>query len=96
MQQVINKMKKAPVVDENTGDYNLKYNMKISPKIFSYQSVVVIVVLILNHYQGLTYEDRPRILNILKNKLLSSLRIPVFLGYEEQIGSKDTFLLRGC
>ena len=28
MQQVINKMKKAPVVDETTGDYNLKYNMQ--------------------------------------------------------------------
>ena len=28
MQQIVNKMKKAPVVDENTGDYNLKYNMQ--------------------------------------------------------------------
>ena len=28
MQQVINKMKKAPVVDEDTGDYNLRYNMQ--------------------------------------------------------------------
>ena len=27
MQQVINKMKKTPVVDNN-GDYNLKYNMQ--------------------------------------------------------------------
>ena len=28
MQKTISKMKRAPVVDENTGDYNLKYNMQ--------------------------------------------------------------------
>ena len=28
MQQVVNKMKKTPVIDNQTGDYNLKYNMQ--------------------------------------------------------------------
>ena len=28
MQQVINKMKKAPVIDEKTGEYNLRYNIQ--------------------------------------------------------------------
>ena len=28
MQQIINKMKKIPVIDQNTGDYNLRYNME--------------------------------------------------------------------
>jgi hypothetical protein len=28
MQKIINKMKKTPFVDKNTGDYNLKYNMQ--------------------------------------------------------------------
>ena len=27
MQQLINKMKKTPIIDQNTGEYNLKYNM---------------------------------------------------------------------
>ena len=27
MQRIINKMKKVPFVDRNTGDYNLKYNI---------------------------------------------------------------------
>ena len=28
MQKIINKMKKTPFVDKNTGDYNLKYNIQ--------------------------------------------------------------------
>ena len=28
MQRIINKMKKTPFIDENTGEYNLKYNMQ--------------------------------------------------------------------
>ena len=28
MQRIINKMKKIPFVDQNTGDYNLKYNIQ--------------------------------------------------------------------
>ena len=28
MQQIINKMKKIPVIDQKTGDYNLRYNME--------------------------------------------------------------------
>ena len=28
MQRIINKMKKTPFVDENSGEYNLKYNIQ--------------------------------------------------------------------
>jgi len=28
MQQIINKMKKTPFIDQKTGDYNLKYNVE--------------------------------------------------------------------
>ena len=28
MQRIINKMKKTPVIDQATGDYNLKYNVE--------------------------------------------------------------------
>jgi hypothetical protein len=28
MQKLINKMKKIPVIDQNTGDYNLRYNVE--------------------------------------------------------------------
>ena len=45
MQKIINKMKKTPFVDKNTGDYNLKYNIQNLRKISSYLLGVVIVEL---------------------------------------------------
>jgi len=90
MQQVINKMKKAPVVDEDTGDYNLKYNMQNITEDFFLPVRGGDSGTNIESLPGLTYEATEDI-EYLKNKLLSSLRIPkAFLGYEEQIGSKAT------
>ncbi len=90
MQQVINKMKKAPVVDENTGDYNLKYNMQNITEDFFLPVRGGDSGTNIESLPGLTYEATDDI-EYLKNKLLSSLRIPkAFLGFEEQIGSKAT------
>ena len=90
MQQVINKMKKAPVVDETTGDYNLKYNMQNITEDFFLPVRGGDSGTNIESLPGLTYEATEDI-EYLKNKLLSSLRIPkAFLGYEEQIGSKAT------
>ena len=90
MQQVINKMKKAPVVDEATGDYNLKYNMQNITEDFFLPVRGGDSGTNIESLPGLTYEATEDI-EYLKNKLLSSLRIPkAFLGFEEQIGSKAT------
>ena len=90
MQQVINKMKKAPVMDENTGDYNLKYNMQNITEDFFLPVRGGDSGTNIESLPGLTYEATDDI-EYLKNKLLSSLRIPkAFLGFEEQIGSKAT------
>jgi len=90
MQQVINKMKKAPIVDENTGDYNLKYNMQNITEDFFLPVRGGDSGTSIESLPGLSYEATEDI-EYLKNKLLSSLRIPkAFLGYEEQIGSKAT------
>ena len=90
MQQVINKMKKAPVVDETTGDYNLKYNMQNITEDFFLPVRGGDSGTNIESLPGLTYEATEDI-EYLKNKLLASLRIPkAFLGYEEQIGSKAT------
>jgi hypothetical protein len=90
MQQVINKMKKAPVVDETTGDYNLKYNMQNITEDFFLPVRGGDSGTNIESLPGLTYEATEDI-EYLKNKLLSSLRIPkAFLGYEDQIGSKAT------
>ena len=90
MQQVINKMKKAPVVDETTGDYNLKYNMQNITEDFFLPVRGGDSGTGIESLPGLTYEATEDI-EYLKNKLLSALRIPkAFLGYEESIGSKAT------
>ena len=90
MQQVINKMKKAPVVDETTGDYNLKYNMQNITEDFFLPVRGGDSGTGIESLPGLTYEATEDI-EYLKNKLLSALRIPkAFLGFEEQIGSKAT------
>ena len=83
-------MKKAPVVDETTGDYNLKYNMQNITEDFFLPVRGGDSGTNIESLPGLTYEATEDI-EYLKNKLLSSLRIPkAFLGYEEQIGSKAT------
>ena len=90
MQQVINKMKKAPVVDEVTGDYNLKYNMQNITEDFFLPVRGGDSGTSIESLPGLTYEATEDI-EYLKNKLLASLRIPkAFLGYEEGIGGKAT------
>ena len=90
MQQVINKMKKAPVVDETTGDYNLKYNMQNITEDFFLPVRGGDSGTSIESRPGLTYEATEDI-EYLKNKLLSALRIPkAFLGFEDQIGSKAT------
>ena len=90
MQQVINKMKKAPVVDETTGDYNLKYNMQNITEDFFLPVRGGDSGTSIDSLPGLTYEATDDI-EYLKNKLLSALRIPkAFLGFEDQIGSKAT------
>jgi len=90
MQQVINKMKKAPVVDETTGDYNLKYNMQNITEDFFLPVRGGDSGTSIESMPGLTYEATEDI-EYLKNKLLSALRIPkAFLGFEDQIGSKAT------
>jgi hypothetical protein len=90
MQKTISKMKRAPVVDENTGDYNLKYNMQNITEDFFLPVRGGDSGTSIDSLPGLTYEATEDI-EYLKNKLLSSLRIPkAFLGFEDQIGSKAT------
>ena len=90
MQQVINKMKKAPVIDENTGDYNLKYNIQNLTEDFFLPVRGGDSGTEINSLPGLTYEATEDI-EYLKNKLLASLHVPkAFLGYEEGLGSKAT------
>ena len=87
--KIINKMKKAPVIDQD-GDYNLRYNMQNITEDFFLPVRGGDSGTQIDSLPGLTYEATDDI-EYLKNKLLSSLRIPkAFLGFEENVGSKAT------
>ena len=91
MQQIINKMKKIPVIDQNTGDYNLRYNIESTTEDYylpvrGSDSGTAIETL-----QGLTNEGAIDDIEYLRNKLHAALKVPkAFLGYEENVGSKAT------
>ena len=87
MQTIINKMKKIPVIDQATGEYNLKYNVESVTEDYFLpvrggDSGTEIETL-----PGLSNNDQIEDVEYLRNKLMASLRIPkAFLGYEEGLG----------
>jgi len=90
MQKIINKMKKAPVIDQNTGDYNLKYNIQNLTEDFFLPVRGGDSGTSIDNLTGLTYEAVDDI-EYLRNKMMAALKIPkAFLGYEEAVGSKAT------
>jgi hypothetical protein len=90
MKRIIDKMKKAPVINEDTGDYNLKYNMQNLTEDFYLPVRGGDSGTQIESLPGLTYEAVEDI-EYLKNKMLSALKIPkAFLGFEENVGSKAT------
>ena len=91
MNRIINKMKKIPVIDQDTGEYNLKYNIESVTEDYFLPVRGGDSGTQIDTLQGLTNEGAIDDIEYLKNKLFASLRIPkAFLGYEEGIGSKAT------
>jgi hypothetical protein len=90
MEQVINKMKKVPHVDPQTGNYNLKFNLNNMLEDFylpvrSGNSSTQIDTL-----PGMTFTGIDDI-EYVKNKMMAALKIPKpFLGYDEGVEGKST------
>mgnify|MGYP006092042067 FL=1 len=90
MQRIINKMKKVPFIDKNTGDYNLKYNMQNLTEDF--------YLPVRGGDSGTSIDNLPGLeaasiddIDYLKNKMFAALKIPrTYLGYEENISGKAT------
>jgi len=90
MQRIINKMKKTPIMDETTGEYNLKYNMQNLTEDFFMPVRGSDSGTEINELSGIDYDSTEDI-EYLKNKLLASLRVPkAFLGFDENVGGKAT------
>ena len=90
MQKIINKMKKVPFVDRNSGDYNLKYNMQNLTEDFFLPVRGGDSGTQIDSLGGLEYaaiED----IEYLRNKLFAALKIPkAYLGYDENVNGKAT------
>ena len=90
MQRIINKMKKVPFVDRNTGDYNLKYNMQNLTEDFFLPVRGGDSGTAIDNIGGLEYTATEDI-DYLKNKLFAALKIPkAYLGYDENVNGKAT------
>lgn len=90
MQRMINKMKKTPYVDPNTGDYNLKFNMQNILEDFYIPVRGGDQTTRIETTKGLDYaaiED----VTYLRDKLFSALKVPkAYLGYEADLEGKAT------
>ena len=92
MQRIINKMKKIPVIDQKTGEYNLKYNIESVTEDYFLPVRGGDSGTQIDTLPGLSNNDQIDDIEYLKNKMMASLRIPkAFLGYEEGLsGGKAT------
>jgi hypothetical protein len=92
MQRIINKMKKTPVIDQTTGEYNLKYNVESVTEDYFLPVRGGDSGTEIDTLPGLSNNDQIEDIEYLRNKLMASLRIPkAFLGYEEGLsGGKAT------
>jgi hypothetical protein len=90
MQKVINKMKKVPYLDKNTGEYNMKFNIQNMIEDFylpvrggnSNTSIEDIGGLEWTGVEDVEY---------LRNRMMAGLRVPkAFLGYDENVEGKAT------
>jgi len=90
MAETVNKMKKTPYIDQQTGDYNLKYNMQNITEDFYIPVRGNDSSTRIDTTKGLDYDGTGDI-EYLKAKMMAALKIPKpFLGYEEGVEGKST------
>jgi len=90
MQKIINKMKKVPFVNKDTGDYNLKYNMQNLTEDFFLPVRGGDSGTSIDNLGGLEYAAIDDI-DYLKAKLFAALKVPkAYLSYDENVNGKAT------
>ena len=90
MADTANKMRKTPYIDQNTGDYNLKFNIQNMTEDFFIPIRGNDASTRIDTTKGLDY-DGTQDIEYLKAKMMAALKIPKpFLGYEEGVEGKST------
>ena len=90
MQKTISTMKRTPLMDEKTGEYNLKYNMQNLMEDFYVPIRGNDSATKIETTPGLTY-DGIQDVEYLRDKLFAALKVPkAFMGYEKDLTGKAT------
>ena len=90
MQKTITTMKKTPLMDEKTGEYNLKYNMQNLLEDFYIPVRGNDTATKIDTTKGLEYNGIEDVA-YLRDKLFAALKVPkAFMGYEKDLTGKAT------
>ena len=90
MQKTINNMKRTPMMDEKTGEYNLKYNMQNMLEDFYIPVRGNDSATKIDTTPGLQYDGIADV-EYLREKLFAALKVPkAFMGYGEGEAGKST------
>ena len=90
MQKTISTMKRTPYVDENTGDYNLKFNMQNMMEDFYIPIRGNDTSTKIDTTPGLQYDGIVDV-EYLRDKMMAALKVPkAFFGYDEDVEGKAT------
>ena len=90
MQKTISKMKRTPYMDQQTGEYNLKYNMQNMLEDFYIPIRGNDTATKIDTTPGLQYDGIADV-EYLRDKLFAALKVPkAFIGYEGDVEGKAT------
>jgi len=90
MQKTISKMKRTPYIDQQTGDYNLKYNMQNLLEDFYIPVRGNDQATKIDNLAGLQWQGIEDV-TYLRDKLFAALKVPkAFMGYEKDLTGKAT------
>ena len=90
MEETISTMKRIPYMDEETGEYNLQFNLQNSLEDFYIPRRGNDKTTEIDHAPGLTWNGIEDV-EYYRNKIFAALKVPkAFMGYEEDIEGKST------
>jgi hypothetical protein len=90
MQKIMQKMKKTPMIDHQTGDYNLRYNMQNLMEDFYLPTRGNDTATKIDTIKGLEYNAIDDV-NFLRDEMLAALKVPkAFFGFEKDLTGKAT------
>jgi len=90
MQKTISTMKRTPLMDPQTGEYNLKYNMQNLMEDFYLPVRGNDTATSIENLGGLQYDGIADV-EYLRDKLFAALKVPkAFMGYEKDLTGKAT------